>query len=178
LRQAPHAPARFAGFDLAERDPVDGAELYASGVLFHGPRFRGVERVLNSDRGRLTLRCRLPQLAERDQGQFPARTLDPYLADVQFQSLVIWVWQHYRAASLPLSAASGEVFGLVPPGAPFYVTMTVRSSDAYRMVADLVAHDQQGQVYLRLSGAEVAISSRLNRLFVATDLAAEGARDA
>ncbi len=159
--QAPH----LEDFDLGERQAIDGAELYAQGTLFHGPRFQGVERVLSSDQHGLTMRCRLPAGTERDQGQFPARSFDPILADVQFQSLVIWVWQHYQSASLPLSTRAGELYDLPARGAPFYVTMRVRSSSAYRMLADLVAHDGEGRVYLRLSGAEVAISSHLNRLF-------------
>jgi NAD(P)-dependent dehydrogenase (short-subunit alcohol dehydrogenase family) len=166
LRSGPPEPApRLTGVDLTERQPIDGAELYARGTLFHGPLFRGVERILSSDSSGLTMRCRLPASSERDQGQFPARSFDPFLADVQFQSLVAWVWQHHGAASLPLSTASGELYGTPPRDAPFYVTMTVRSINDYRMLADLVAHDEAGQIYLRLTGAEVAISRHLNRLF-------------
>lgn len=166
LRQGPPEPApRLAELDLAERNPVDGAELYASGALFHGPRFRGVERVLRSDEHGLTMRCRLPAVDERDQGQFPARSFDPFLADVQFQSLVIWCRQHRGAASLPLSNAVGELFGAPARGEPFFVTMAVRSCNDYRLLADLSAHDADGRIYVRLSGAEVAISRHLNRLF-------------
>lgn len=164
-RGAPEPPPRLDGLDLAERQPTDGAELYANGTLFHGPRFRGVERVLSSDARGLTMRCRLPAADPADQGQFPARGFDPYLADIQFQSLVIWCWQHHGAASLPLSNAVGELYGSPRPGEPFYVTMAVRSSNDYRLLADLAAHDAEGRIYLRLSGAEVAISRHLNRLF-------------
>jgi NAD(P)-dependent dehydrogenase (short-subunit alcohol dehydrogenase family) len=166
LRQGPREQAPLlASFDLAERQALAGTELYARGALFHGPLFRGVERVLNCDLSGLAMRCRLPACDERDQGQFPARTFDPYLADVQFQSLVIWVWQHHGAASLPLSTAAGELYGSPARGEAFYVTMTVRSSNDFRMLADLVAHDADGRIYLRLIGAEVAISRQLNRLF-------------
>lgn len=166
LRQGGRAPMpHFAEVDLAERQPTAGAELYAQGTLFHGPRFQGVERVLSSDAGGLTMRCRLPLADKGDQGQFPAHSFDPYLADVQFQSLVIWVQQHHGAASLPLSTAAGELYGVPPRGEPFYVTMAVRSSNDYRMLADLTAHDGEGRIYLRLTRAEVAISRHLNRLF-------------
>ncbi|MFV9504055.1 MAG: SDR family NAD(P)-dependent oxidoreductase [Oscillochloridaceae bacterium umkhey_bin13] len=166
LAQGP-APALplLEGMDLREQNPIEGASLYANGTLFHGPRFQGVQRVLRSDPSGLVMRCQLPVTDERDQGQFPARRFDPYLADVQFQSLVIWVWQHHDAASLPLSTASGELYASAPRGEPFYVTMRVRETNAYRMLADLVAHDETGRIYLRLSGAEVAMSQHLNRLF-------------
>lgn len=162
---AAEPPPRLEAIDLAERQPLDGAELYADGTLFHGPRFQGVERVLRSDEGGLTMRCRLPTIAAHDQGQFPARSFDPFLADVQFQSLVIWCRQHRGAASLPLGTAVGELFGAPQAGEPFYVTMSVRSSNDYRLLADLAAHSADGRIYLRLMGAEVAISQHLNRLF-------------
>jgi NAD(P)-dependent dehydrogenase (short-subunit alcohol dehydrogenase family) len=166
LRRGAREPGpRLASMDLAERQPIAGAELYARGTLFHGPSFRGVERILHSDAGGLTMRCQLPASDPREQGQFPARSFDPFLADVQFQSLVAWVWQHHGAASLPLGAAAGELYRMPPRGEPFYVTMTVRASSDYRMLADLAAHDAEGQIYLRLIGAEVTISRSLNRLF-------------
>ncbi|RRR66625.1 MAG: SDR family NAD(P)-dependent oxidoreductase [Candidatus Viridilinea halotolerans] len=166
LRHGRRAAApRLEQMDLRERQPTPGAEFYAKGTLFHGPRFRGVEQVLSSDANGLTMRCRMPEVSDRDQGQFPVRSFDPYLADVQFQSLVIWAWQHHGAASLPLSNAVGELYASPQPGATFYVTMKVRSDSEYRMLADLIAHDADGRIYLRLEGAEVAISQHLNRLF-------------
>ena len=74
LAAAPPAPRLYEGLGLREDGTaVDGAELYRTGVLFHGPSFRGVERVLRCTPEGLTMRCVVPSPDEAAQGQFPVR---------------------------------------------------------------------------------------------------------
>ncbi len=61
-----------------------------------------------------------------------------------------------RHGTLPRSPAAG---------APFYVSLEVRSHSESGLVADIIAHDAEGKVYTRVDGAEVTISAQLNRLF-------------
>jgi acyl transferase domain-containing protein len=164
LRQIPAAPT-YDGMHLAEQDASPGAALYQDGTLFHGPCFRGVERVLNISPQKLTMRCRLPQVETRLQGQFPVQTFNPYAADAQFQSLVIWAWHFHQAGSLPLRAHGGQQYKPIAFDQAFYVSMEVQSSTHNGLVADIIAHDEQGRIYTRVSGAKVTISERLNPLF-------------
>ncbi|MGC9395797.1 MAG: SDR family NAD(P)-dependent oxidoreductase [Anaerolineae bacterium] len=164
LRQVSEAPV-FTAFDLSETESMPGERLYAEQVLFHGPSFRGVERVLNIGPGGLTLRCLLPEISRETQGQFPVQTFNPYLTDVQLQSLLIWAALFKQSPGLPLRIQRGEQFRPVQFGEPVYVTLTVQSSSDTSLVADVTVHDAQGLVYSRVTGAEITLSPRLNQLF-------------
>ena len=161
---APPAPD-YSAADLSLADGRPGEVFYSDGTLFHGPSFQGVRRVLNYSPERLTLECELPQVSRLAQGQFPVQSFNPFLADVQFQSMVIWARLFYGAGSLPLRSQSGEHYGTPAPGAPFFVSLEVRSHSETSLVADIIAHDRAGRVYTRVEGAEVTISPQLNRLF-------------
>jgi NAD(P)-dependent dehydrogenase (short-subunit alcohol dehydrogenase family) len=158
-------PPRYVDADLSATEARPGIPLYTDGTLFHGPSFQGVQRVLNYSPERLTLECEMPDVSEAAQGQFPIQSFNPFLADVQFQSMVIWSRLFYGAGSLPLRAQSGEHYRAPAPGEKFYVSLEVRSHSESSLVADIIAHDAAGEVYTRVDGAEVTISAQLNRLF-------------
>jgi len=164
LRQLPEAPV-FTAFDLDETEAIPGDPLYAEKVLFHGPSFRGVERVFNIGPHGLTLRCLLPEIRRETQGQFPVQTFNPYLTDVQLQSLLIWAARFKQSPGLPLRIQRGEQFRPAQFGEPVYATMTVQSSNDASLVADVTVHNAQGLVYSRVTGAEITLSPRLNQLF-------------
>jgi hypothetical protein len=165
LDQLPAIP-RYTLADLNSTEARPGEPLYTNGTLFHGPSFQGVHRILNFSPQRLTLECVMPEVSETTQGQFPIQSFNPFLADVQFQSMVIWARLFYNAGSLPLRAQSGENYRTPTPGAQFYVSMEVRSHSESGLVADIIAHDAAGEIFTRVNGAEVTISAQLNRLFV------------
>lgn len=164
LDQLPVAP-HYANADLSLTDGEPGAPLYTNGTLFHGPSFQGVRRILNYSPQRLTLECEMPNVSDAAQGQFAVQSFNPFLADVQFQSMVIWARRFYNAGSLPLRAQAGTYYGSPYAGAPFYVSLEVRSHSESGLVADIIAHDSDGKIYTRVDGAEVTISEQLNRLF-------------
>jgi hypothetical protein len=139
--------------------------LYKDGTLFHGPGFQAVERVINLSPEKLTMQCRVPEIGESEQGQFPARTFNPYAADVQFQCMLIWVRHYCEAGSLPSSAQAGEQYRPIPSGHKFYVSLDVKTTTQASMVADITTHDEAGKIYTRVLGAEVTISKQLNQLF-------------
>lgn len=164
LDQLPAVP-HYANADLNLTDGEPGAPLYTNGTLFHGPSFQGVRRILNYSPQRLTLECEMPNVSDAAQGQFAVQSFNPFLADVQFQSMVIWARRFYNAGSLPLRAQAGTYYGSPYAGAPFYVSLEVRSHSESGLVADIIAHDSDGKIYTRVDGAEVTISEQLNRLF-------------
>jgi hypothetical protein len=164
-QQAPEAPL-YNPVDLTDNQIVTGEHLYETGMLFHGPFFRGIERVLNIDEHRLTMQCRAPVVPPEGQGQFPIQTFNPYHADVEIQCMVVWVRHYYDMACLPLRMGVAEQFRAIPPETPFYVTMEVLSSSESKLVTNVYAHDEQGRLYMRILEAEVTNSARLNSLFL------------
>lgn len=166
LRRFSPPPYFYREFDLSARQEVAGASLYREGTLFHGPSFQGVRRVLNLSPQKVTLECYLPPISASRQGQFPVQSFNPFGVDVQLQCLLIWARHFYQAASLPLKIEQVEQYLPLPFGQTFYASMEVQASSETGLVANVVAHDAQGQVYTCVNGAEVTISPRLNRLFV------------
>jgi hypothetical protein len=165
VRSIPEAPF-YEGFDLEEREPLDGPSLYRDGTLFHGPIFQSVERVVNMSPKKLTLRSRAKEIPEDKMGQFPRRTMNPYAADVQFQAVLIWVRKNYDAGSLPARAGSGEHYRLIPHNREVYTSVDVKRAGRTRVVADITVHDETGKIYSRLFDAEVTVSKMLNDLFL------------
>jgi NAD(P)-dependent dehydrogenase (short-subunit alcohol dehydrogenase family) len=144
---------------------ISGETLYQDKVLFHGPSFRGVQRVLEITREGLTMECMLPKVPETKQGQFPVQAFNPYMTDVQLQSLLIWAKHFYGAPGLPLRIQRAEHFRVAPFGEKIYAVLRIQSDSARSLVADVTAFDAQGSVYMRVSGAEITLSDRLNELF-------------
>jgi hypothetical protein len=161
----------YETFDKTESHVLDGAELYRNGTLFHGPSFQGIERTLNISPQKVTMQCRVPELSLAQQGQFPIHTFHPYLTDIEFQCMLIWVRHYYDAGGMPLRAALIEYFRPLAPGERFYVSMDVQHSSDSSLVADVTVHDAEGLIYLRVSGTAVTISKRLKTLFAQSRIA-------
>ena len=149
---------------------LTGETLYADHTLFHGPSFRGVEEVLAISEAGLTLRCCLPEVAPEVQGQFPVQSFNPYLTDVQLQSLLIWAKKMRGVVGLPLRIQKGEQFQQVHFGEITYATLTVQSITDHSLVADVVVHNADGDLCSRVTGAEITLSARLLRLFEQNEL--------
>jgi len=158
-------PPVYEKADFEVTKIIDGGRLYRDGTLFHGPNFQGIERVINLNDNGLTVECRLPEVAERDQGQFRVGTFNPYAADVQFQCMLVWVRHYLDAASLPAEAQAAEHYVPVPAGRKFYVSLAVKNNGSASMTADITSHDRDGRVYSRITEAKVIISKQLDRLF-------------
>ncbi|MEB3146682.1 MAG: SDR family NAD(P)-dependent oxidoreductase [Cylindrospermopsis raciborskii 1523720] len=127
------------------------------GSLFHGNTFQGVKSVLNISPGKLTMKCELPEPTLYQQGQFTVQTLNPYIADVQIHSLWIWTQHFHQVGCLPSEIENFEQFVPVPFGETFYVTCEIKSKTESYVVADVITHNQKGQVYNRMNGAKGTI---------------------
>lgn len=165
LRQLPDAPT-YSGVDLTTGTTIDKTTIYG-GMLFHGPLFQGVEEVLNITPNKVTMRCYLPPMDKAEQGQFPVQSFNPYFADGQFQSMVIWAQKFEEAGSLPLMTKRGLGFRPIPFGTTTYTTMDVKGSSGSKLIADITTHDENGLIYTQVTDATVTISQALNHLFVA-----------
>ncbi len=104
LRQLPLAPT-YNSFNPAPNQtvPISGTSLYqtSGSALFHGPAFQGVKSVLDISPEKITTQCIVVGIGERQQGQFPVQALNPYIADVQIHSMLIWLQHLHQETCLP-----------------------------------------------------------------------------
>ncbi|MBN1873646.1 MAG: SDR family NAD(P)-dependent oxidoreductase [Anaerolineae bacterium] len=178
-RELPAAPV-YASVNYTETHTLDGSKLYtrmsasalsaSASILFHGPSFQGVDRVLNLSLRGLTMRCVLPAISSEQQGQFPVQTFNPYLTDVQLQSLLIWAGHFYQMGGLPLRIQKGEQYRPACFDEVTYASLEVREHSARKLVADVTVHDVEGRIYNRVIGAEITLSARLKELFKQNEL--------
>ena len=170
LRKTLPERPKIAAFNLKKENPIDGATLYESKVLFHGPRFQGIRQVLNISAAGLTTECLLPHMPIEEMGQFPVNTFNPYLADIHLQSLLIWANSQIGSIGLPLQIAGGTQYHPVPFNITTYATMTVKSSTPHKLVADVTSHDQDGLIFSQVVDAEITLNEKLFDLFKESQL--------
>lgn len=151
--------------DLNNTHNLPGSAFYQDGTLFHGPKFQGIQQVLNISEQGLTLECLLPEITVPEQGPFATDNFNPFAMDLAFQAMLIWAWRFQKSGSLPLSMDMLEQFRLVPFGSKFYLSMSVNKNSPGAINANLLLHDKSGLLYSRVTGAEVTISKSLNKLF-------------
>ena len=151
--------------DLNNTHNLPGSAFYQDGTLFHGPKFQGIQQVLNISEHGLTLECLLPEITVLEQGAFASDNFNPFAIDLAFQAMLIWAWQFQKSGSLPLSMDMLEQFRLAPFGSKFYLSMSVNKNSPSSVNANLLLHDKNGLLYSRVEGAEVTISPSLNKLF-------------
>lgn len=156
---------RITGFNLNDDSIATGVSLYSSCILFHGPSFQGIDRVLNISPDGLTTSCRIPPGAVKQAGQFPIRSFNPFLADVHLQSLLVWAHLQVESPGLPLKIASGIQYQKPPANGKTYATMKVKSLKGHQLVADVISHDEEGLVYSEAAGAEITLKKNLYELF-------------
>jgi NAD(P)-dependent dehydrogenase (short-subunit alcohol dehydrogenase family) len=164
VKEAPAAPIQESVDLLAEKNSktIAGSELYENGTLFHGPAFQGVERVLHLSRELLTMKCILPKIDEKLQGQFPVQTGNPFIYDAIVQSLLIWTQHYYQAPCLPSYMERLEQYKAIPFGEAVYVSMEVQSQSETAVIANLTVQGLDGQTYVKITRLQGTISAGLN----------------
>lgn len=166
-RHIPPIPT-YQPFNNEPTDLISGISLYQDKTLFHGISFQGIQQILKISPTQLTMQCFLPSIAESEQGQFPVYTFNPYTADVLIQSILVWLRKFYQVAALPLEIQQIVQFKTVAFNQPFYALMELQSKSNMDVIANIIAYDDQTQIYARLSGVKMTISERLNQLFERT----------
>ena len=159
MRRERPIPPRLTSIDLTSDGVISETNFYQNEAssLFHGASFRGLRRILNITpelvTGEYFARC----IESRTQGQFPVKTLDPYLSDIQTHSVWIWLRHFHQSVCLPAKLARFENFSNPPYDRPFYSTTRIVSKTATKLVIDITVHDEQGEVYTFVEGAEATI---------------------
>lgn len=162
LQQIPGAPIYDSfNFALEQTLPSSKTSFYQNGgaTLFHGSDFQGVESILYTSPEKITLQCVLPSVGERQQGQFPVQTFNPYIVDVQLHSIWIWLQHFYQRGCLPSEIQEFEQFAAIPFDETFYVDCEVKSKTETAVIVDIIAHNLQGQIYSSMLGVKGTILS-------------------
>ena len=166
LKQIPNSPI-YENFDKHQDNQLIKLSPYQDGTLFHTGNFQGVKRIINITSKKITMECVVTKVEENYWGQFPFQSFNPLAADIPFQCMLIWVRRFYQAGSLPTKCQKVEHFQNIPFNSEktLYVSMEVQSSSETKLVANIISHDEEGNIYSRVFGSEVTISKQLNHLF-------------
>ena len=161
--QRPDRPALFpADLTLDRKITARSSDFYqdiATYGLFHGPSFSGVSRILNISETRMTTEHQIRKISARQQGQFPIQTLNPYTTDLQLHPVLIWLKHFYRATCLPCRVERYEIFDSPPYNRPFYTTTEIVAKTQSSLTVNIIAHDEQGNVYTSIKGGGSTIFS-------------------
>jgi len=163
-KEIPEVPM-YTQSDYSETRNTTGKTLYSDGTLFHGSLFQGIEKVINTSMKKLTLLCNLNKVKDKEQGQFPISSINPFATDLMFQAMLVWVREHRHLGSLPLKFLKVVSYKSIPTQEDFYISLDVDSTSDTNMKADVVIHDHSGNIYSRAFGAEVTVSESLNAMF-------------
>ena len=173
LQRARFAPAvgePFSSSELTNPDAIPGSRLYADGTLFHGPAFQGVQRVLHIAEDRIHMENFLPALDVLTQGQFPARSTNPFLNDAVVQALLIWSMHYFQSPCLPASLERLELYRPLNFAEICHVDLKIRTHNATSVVGDLFVQDAFGKPFLHFIGLEGTISRQLSRFIGKTKM--------
>jgi NAD(P)-dependent dehydrogenase (short-subunit alcohol dehydrogenase family) len=158
LKSIPDAPVYQNGVKKSgSAHEISSDELYRNGTLFHGPTFQGIKKVSSLTPEKIVLECQLPPVSEEAQGQFPMHTVNTLLTDMQYQAMLVWVKHFQNAASLPLKTERAEFYKTIPFDKKFYISVDVKASNNYKMVADISTYDENDRLYIQTQGAEVTL---------------------
>ena len=161
-KNAPIEPAVFEVVISKKHQSSVGAVLYENGQLFHGQHFRGIEEVLDCNEQQMVLKCKAPQVARSEQGQFPILGVNTFFADIQYQGMVIWVQKfHNGAKSLPLATKSAQFFAPIPFDKELLVHIQIVENTPFKMIANCTTYDETGKIYSVTQEAAVTISKEL-----------------
>ncbi|NJP20345.1 MAG: SDR family NAD(P)-dependent oxidoreductase [Hydrococcus sp. CRU_1_1] len=142
---------------------------YENGTLFHRGNFQGIKRIISLDSEGAIAECYVKSSEQKQQGQFPIQTFNPYTSDMLFQCLLVWVRHFYDFGSLPLQVNQIKQFKTIPFDRIFYVSLTIQSKNDNQAIAKALVFDESGEIYLEIDRMQVTISSRLNSLFLEND---------
>lgn len=158
-------PVYYKEFNNQPEIMIAGDIFYANKTLFQGKSFQGIDTVINLSPNKITTLCISHQMPAKNYGQFPIKNFNPYIADVLCQSLLIWLKNYSYPPGLSLAIQKIEQFRLIPVGEKYYVSTDIQSITDNIIIANIIAHDYQGEIYLKLSNVKAVLNKNLQHLF-------------
>jgi hypothetical protein len=122
-------------------------------VYFHGPAFQVLGGV-QSDGGRVVGRLSpdLPPMTDRERKTLVA----PLLIELCLQTAGVWEIGKTGALALPSTIERVRLHGLPANGGPLYAEIAPREGTAGELAFDARVLDEEGVIYLELSGYRTA----------------------
>ncbi len=161
-KKLPPAPVH-ENLKFANLETTKGQKFYEDGTLFHGPSFQGIQEVAFEKNEKVITRILLPPPTDRNQGQFPAGSANPYINDAIVQSLLIWSQENYAAPCLPSRLREWIQYRSVPFGTQIWAVLTVTYHSEHAVAGDILVVGEDGREYYHYVGLEGTISQQLNR---------------
>jgi len=150
--------------------------LYQNGTLFHGESLQGITHVIECDEKGLLLACKVPEVAQQKQGDFPISKSNNsasniFANDLAYQAMLVWAKRELGLGSLPSSTQAWHVYAQVELGQRFYLQLTVVQSSGKggkrgKLVADVNFISEDGLLLAEMKSAKVTASESLNDLFL------------
>ena len=162
---------------LTSTTASEAKALYQNGTLFHGESLQGISHVIECDEQGLLLACKVPQVAQRKQGDFVipenllSNTHNIFANDLAYQAMLVWVKRELGLGSLPSSTQAWHVYGQVELGQTFYLQLNVVSSSGKggkrgKLVADINFISENGLLLAEMKSTKVTASDSLNEMFL------------
>ncbi|MDB5974949.1 MAG: family NAD(P)-dependent oxidoreductase [Nevskia sp.] len=165
MAQLPEMPtARIE--TLADAVPMEASRAYNE-LLFHGPRFRLVQRISGIGLGGIDADV-MPSSPRSFLGE-PFRNtrwlFDPGLLDIPPQLAWVWARVHRDMGALPSRFGRVTRFGVAPLHGPLSLAMRLKPSpNDHTLIYDAQIVDASGNVRVQIIDGESTMSQALNRL--------------
>ena len=143
-------------------------EIYNPDRLFHGPDFHGIREVIGcSGEGIATMVKPAPKPDEWIKQPLRNSWLsDPLALDSSFQMMILWSFERYNSASLPVFAGRYRQYRDNFPGTGVEIRVQVTSQSDSKAAADIDFVDpDSGVLVARIEGYECVIDASLNASF-------------
>ena len=165
MAQLPEMPAARIE-TLADAVPMEAARAYNE-LLFHGPRFRLVQRISGIGLGGIDADV-MPSSPRAFLGE-PFRNtrwlFDPGLLDIPPQLAWVWARVHRDMGALPSRFGKVTRFGVAPLHGPLSLAMRLKPSpNEHTLIYDAQIVDASGNVRILIVDGESTMSQALNRL--------------
>nr|AAK72879.2 polyunsaturated fatty acid synthase subunit A [Schizochytrium sp. ATCC 20888] len=145
-----------------DADPALQGSVYDGKTLFHGPAFRGIDDVLSCTKSQLVAKCSAVPGSDAARGEFATDTdaHDPFVNDLAFQAMLVWVRRTLGQAALPNSIQRIVQHRPVPQDKPFYITLRSNQSGGHSQHKHaLQFHNEQGDLFIDVQASVIATDS-------------------
>jgi len=165
--QLPKPPAyAFDAASYAQTYPRTVEAIYDD-VLFHGPHFHAVEKILGHSPAGMAAEMK-PAATPGEWMNVPPRTswiADPRILDGALQLGVLWGFEHLGCVSLPSFGGRYRQYCRSFPSGNVRLAMEVREAGEHRISADIAVLDDGGRLLARLENYQWTADSSLGVAF-------------
>jgi acyl transferase domain-containing protein/acyl carrier protein len=144
------------------------AEIYRPERLFHGVDFHALREVIGCAAEGIAALSRPAPLPNAWIAQ-PLRNswlADPLVLDASFQMMILWSFERYQAASLPVFAGRYRQYSEKFPECGAEIRVRVSKQNPHKATAEIdFVHPLSGELLARLEDYECVIDASLNETF-------------